>query len=149
MYRDCDTFANTDWNDPTGRQQARAIDWLWEQRQAKNPFEERAARNYCYFEGKQLREWSEVVRQMVLPTRYRNMKTSEMEDCLVFNVCRYLLNQKLAKLSRSDPIWHVPSYTSDEFDQTVARFSNELMAWEALHNLRIPSRNDHLLRHSF
>lgn len=149
MYDTADIICRTNWEDPDGRSQARAIDYIWEQRHAKYDLEARAAQNYAFYEGLQLYEWNDYQRQMVLPGRYSGPHAPKVLDEITFNTCKYLINQKLAKFSRSEPIWSVPSYTSDEFDQTVARFSNDLMAWQAIHNLRIPALNDQFLRHAF
>jgi|GEM_PF-3580889 len=150
MLRDSDIVSRTNWRDPSGRDQAKVIDWLWEMREVKDALLERAARNHAFYEGRQLHEWSSYFKQMILPGRYqRAIVDHEHFDHLIFNVVKPLLNQKLAKFSRSEPIWRAQSYTSDEFDQSVARFSNDLLGYYALHQMKIPRVNDQLIRHLF
>ena len=105
------SFTNTDWDDPTGQSQAQAVRWLWDQRYLKCDLEERAARNYAFYEGKQLHEWSNFHRQMKLPTHLRNLHDPNLQDYLVANVIKPLLIQKHSKFSRNEPIWNVPAFT--------------------------------------
>lgn len=135
-------LGKTDWNDP--RAIATAMKDIFEQRELKRDLEARAARNIAFYEGRQSWEWHEGRRQMVFPRRLK-----KVADLLIYNIIKPLMVQKLAKMARSEPVWKVPSYTTDEFDQMVARFSNDLMGYYYLHGLRVPEIVEDLLRNIY
>lgn len=123
---------SADWNDP--KQLGKCAQWLYAQRQLKDTMEQRTARNIAYYEGRQHYEWSRKYGTMRLP------ETKRDQLLLVFNVIKPLIQQKLAKMVRLEPVWTVPAYTSDEYDQVVARFSNDILNWYWNDGLRMSER---------
>lgn len=113
--------ATANWRDP--KDLGRCVQWMWGQRGLKDALEARTARNIAFLEGRQHEEWHWRDRQMRLPAEKRD------KTLMQYNIIKILVNQKLAKLGRYEPVWSVPAYTSDEYDQVVARFSNDVMRY--------------------
>lgn len=142
----CDLFTRTDWYDQTRRAQAQAVHWLFEQRYLKNEIEARASRNAAFYNGKQWLEWLPYQRQMGVPP-LQNSKDPLIQDRVTANVIGYLLEQKHASFARYEPLWSAPSFTRDEYDQSVSRFSSDLLGYYAMYGIRIPDINDRLQIH--
>lgn len=113
---------------------ARCVRWMRGQVQLKESLEKRAARNIAFYEGRHNYEWDNRDRTMRMPSKDRRRMT------LIYNVAKTLIQQRQSRIVRYDNAWNVPAATSDEFDQMVARFSNQVMAWYWDDNLRMPDK---------
>lgn len=132
--------ATADWADP--KTFGRCSRWLTAMEPLKKPLEDRTTRNIAFLEGRQDYSLLTADTSALLPTVTVARKP---QLPIQYNVIRYLLLQRQAKMQRLDPAWSVPAYTADEFDQVVARFSNDVLAWYWTDGLRMPKRIAELL----
>lgn len=131
--------ATADWTDPATF--GKCSRWLTSQEVLKKPLEDRTTRNIAFLEGRQ--DYTLVTGDLTQFPSQAVVRKPQLQ--VQYNVIRYLLLQRQAKMQRLEPAWSVPAYTADEFDQVVARFSNDLLAWYWTDGLRMPKRVAELL----
>ena len=131
------TLGKLNYNDP--RDIAEAVHFLWGQRYLKSSLEQRAAKNAAFLDGEQYLEFDPELRRLRVGDQY-----ADAENVLIYNIIRPLVQQKLARMAVEESVWSVPAFTSDEFDQMVSRFSNDLLAWYFTYGLEMPREIERL-----
>lgn len=120
---------------------ARCVQWMRGQTFLKAPLERRAARNLAFYEGRHNYEWDVRTRTMQMPGRDRRRMM------LIYNVAKTLIQQRQSRIVRYENAWTTHAATSDEFDQMIARFSNQVMEYYWNDNLKMADKIRELTLH--